>query len=93
MQCARTAPEEATLENTGTRCVKRKTDALPLGHLTRCLCVHTHASTHKQAHDATVNNVCLRQGVQADKHVWGQSRQGVVGTKVEAPVGEEGDTR
>ncbi len=35
--------------------VKRKAATQPLGHMTRCLCVHTHASTHKQAHGATVN--------------------------------------
>ena len=39
-----------------------------------------------------VNYVCLRQGVQADKRVIRQCRQGVV-VKLEAPVGEEGDTR
>jgi hypothetical protein len=31
---ARTAPEKAKVENTGTQCVKRKTDALPPGHMT-----------------------------------------------------------
>jgi hypothetical protein len=60
--------------------------------MTRCLCVHTHASTHKQAHGSTVKNVCLLQGAQAGKHVCRQRRQGVA-EKVELPVGEEGDTR
>jgi hypothetical protein len=60
--------------------------------MTRCLCVHTHASTHKQAHGATVKNVCLLQGAQAGKRVCRQRRQ-VVAEKVEVPVGEEGDTR
>ena len=43
-------------------------------------------------HQATVNYVCLPQGVQAGKRVIRQSRQGVVG-EVERPVGEDGDTR
>jgi hypothetical protein len=60
--------------------------------MTRCLCVHTHASTHKQAHGATVKNACLLQGGQAGKHVCRQRRQGVA-VKLELPVGEEGDTR
>jgi hypothetical protein len=71
---------------------QKKTATHPLGHMTRCLCVHTHASTHKQAHGATVKNVCLLQGAQAGKHVCRQRRQVVV-VKVEVPVGEEGDTR
>jgi hypothetical protein len=60
--------------------------------MTRCLCVHTHPSTHKQAHGATVKNVCLPQGGQAGKHVCSQRRQGVA-LKGELPVGEERDTR
>jgi hypothetical protein len=47
------SPRESKSENTGTQCVKRITDALPLGHMsnmTRYLCVprtffHTQAST------------------------------------------------
>ena len=64
--------------------------------MTRCLGTRTRArtraSTHKQAHGATVNHVCLLQGGQADKRVIRQSRQVVVG-EVELPVGEDGDTR
>jgi hypothetical protein len=50
-KCPR-SPRESKSENTGTQCVKRKTDALPLGHMTRCLCANAHASAHKQAHGA-----------------------------------------
>jgi hypothetical protein len=85
-------PRESKCGKYSDTSVKRKAATQPLGHMTRCLCVHTHASTHKQAHGATVKNVCLLQRGQAGKHVCRQRRQGIVG-KVEEPVGEEGDTR
>jgi hypothetical protein len=68
--------------------VKDGIDTAPGEYDDYLFCAYT-ASTQKLKHDATLN---LLQGIQADKHIWRQSRQAVV-AKDERPVGNENDTK